>query len=217
MAKSKSGDGFSVDFSNLFPDDVIERKSTPKETPKEKEEPKREIDKDIDKNVEDRLKKSERKEGKANSYTETPVKKLEKDKQTADSTKKTAKTMSVQKEKASDSAPDSSDSLIYVTIYLESEEDRAYLKFRSKELSLSVSEFLQQMIEQDDLTNVELNDSLHKKFRSTRLPLSTSVKATVEEKRIMQLHAAKHRLLTTRFIGYLIQKNRLSDSEWENI
>ena len=91
------------------------------------------------------------------------------------------------------------------------------MKFRSKELLLSVSEFLQQMIEQDDLTNVDLSDSLHEKFRSTRLPLSTSVKATVEEKRIMQLHAAKHRLLTTRFIGYLIQKNRLSDSEWENI
>ena len=34
MAKSKSGDGFSVDFSNLFPDDVIERKSTPKEKEK---------------------------------------------------------------------------------------------------------------------------------------------------------------------------------------
>ena len=209
MAKSKSGDGFSVDFSNLFPDDVIERKSTPKETPKEKKEPKR----DIDKNVENRLKKSERKEGKANSYTETSVRKVEKDTETSDSTKKTAKMVSVQKEKASDS----SDSLIYVTIYLESEEDRAYLKFRSKELSLSVSEFLQQMIEQDDLTNVDLSDSLHEKFRSTRLPLSTSVKATVEEKRIMQLHAAKHRLLTTRFIGYLIQKNRLSDSEWENI
>jgi hypothetical protein len=213
MAKSKSGDGFSVDFSNLFPDDVIERKSTPKETPKEKEEPKREIDKDIDKNVEDRLKKSKHKEGKADSYTETLVTKVEKDTQTIDSTKKTAKMVPVQKEKESNS----SDSLIYVTIYLESEEDRAYLKFRSKELSLSVSEFLQQMIEQDDLTNVELSDSLHEKFRSTRLPLSTSVKATVEEKRIMQLHAAKHRLLTTRFIGYLIQKNRLSDSEWENI
>lgn len=213
MAKSKSGDGFSVDFSNLFPDDVIERKNTPKETSKEKEEPK----KDIDKNVEDRLKKSTPKEKKANSYTETSVRKVEKDTETPDSTKKTVKTMPVQKEKASDSAPDSSDSLIYVTIYLESEEDRAYLKFRSKELSLSVSEFLQQMIEQDDLTNVDLSDSLHEKFRSTRLPLSTSVKATVEEKRIMQLHAAKHRLLTTRFIGYLIQKNRLSDSEWENI
>lgn len=209
MAKSKSGDGFSVDFSNLFPDDVIERKSTPKETPKEKKEPK----KDIDKNVEDRLKKSKHKEGKADSYTETPVTKIEKDVQTPDSTKKTAKITPVQKEKASDS----SDSLIYVTIYLESEEDRAYLKFRSKELSLSVSEFLQQMIEQDDLTNVDLSDSLHEKFRSTRLPLSTSVKATIEEKRIMQIHAAKHRLLTTRFIGYLIQKNRLSDSEWENI
>ena len=209
MAKSKSGDGFSVDFSNLFPDDVIERKSTPKETPKEKEELKREIDK----NVEDRLKKSEHKEEKANSYTETPVTEVEKDTKAPDSTKKTAKAIPVQKEKASDS----SDSLIYVTIYLESEEDRAYLKFRSKELSLSVSEFLQQMIEQDDLTNVDLSDSLHEKFRSTRLPLSTSVKATVEEKRIMQLHAAKHRLLTTRFIGYLIQKNRLSDSEWENI
>lgn len=209
MAKSKSGDGFSVDFSNLFPDDVIERKNTPKETSKEKEEPKREIDK----NVEDRLKKSTPKEKKANSYTETPVTKVEKDTKAPDSTKKTAKAMPVQKEKASDS----SDSLIYVTIYLESEEDRAYLKFRSKELSLSVSEFLQQMIEQDDLTNVDLSDSLHEKFRSTRLPLSTSVKATVEEKRIMQLHAAKHRLLTTRFIGYLIQKNRLSDSEWENI
>jgi hypothetical protein len=206
MAKSKSGDGFSVDFSNLFPDDVIERKSAPKETPKEKEE----LKKDIDKNVEDRLKKSEHKERKADSYTETPVTKVEKDTQTADSTKKTAKAMLAQKEKASDS----SDSLIYVTIYLESEEDRAYLKFRSKELSLSVSEFLQQMIEQDDLSNVDLSDSLHEKFRSTRLPLSTSVKATVEEKRIMQLHAAKHRLLTTRFIGYLIQKNRLSDSEW---
>lgn len=209
MAKSKSGDGFSVDFSNLFPDDIIERKSTPKETPKEKEEPKR----DIDKSVEKRLKKPEPKEKKADSYTDTPVTKAEKDTQTPDSTKKTAKTMPVQKEKESNS----SDSLIYVTIYLESEEDRAYLKFRSKELSLSVSEFLQQMIEQDDLTNVDLSDSLHKKFRSTRLPLSTSVKATVEEKRIMQLHAAKHRLLTTRFIGYLIQKNRLSDSEWENI
>ena len=209
MAKSKSGDGFSVAFSNLFPDDVIERKSTPKETPKEKKEPK----KDIDKNVEDRLKKSKHKEGKADSYTETPVTKIEKDVQTPDSTKKTAKITPVQKEKASDS----SDSLIYVTIYLESEEDRAYLKFRSKELSLSVSEFLQQMIEQDDLTNVDLSDSLHEKFRSTRLPLSTSVKATIEEKRIMQIHAAKHRLLTTRFIGYLIQKNRLSDSEWENI
>ena len=209
MAKSKSGDGFSVDFSNLFPDDVIERKSTPKETPKEKKEPK----KDIDKNVGDRLKKSKHKEGKADAYTETPVTKIEKDVQTPDSTKKTAKITPVQKEKASDS----SDSLIYVTIYLESEEDRAYLKFRSKELSLSVSEFLQQMIEQDDLTNVDLSDSLHEKFRSTRLPLSTSVKATIEEKRIMQIHAAKHRLLTTRFIGYLIQKNRLSDSEWENI
>ena len=209
MAKSKSGDGFSVDFSNLFPDDVIERKSTPKETPKEKKEPK----KDIDKNVEDRLKKSEHKERKADSYTETPVTKVEKGTKTPDSTKKTAKITPVQKEKASDS----SDSLIYVTIYLESEEDRAYLKFRSKELSLSVSEFLQQMIEQDDLTNVDLSDSLHEKFRSTRLPLSTSVKATIEEKRIMQIHAAKHRLLTTRFIGYLIQKNRLSDSEWENI
>ena len=213
MAKSKSGDGFSVDFSNLFPDDVIERKNMPKETPKEKEEPKR----DIDKNVEDRLKKSALKEKKANSYTETPVTKVEKSTQTPDSTKKTVKTMPAQKEKASNSVPDSSDSLIYVTIYLESEEDRAYLKFRSKELSLSVSEFLQQMIERDDLTNVDLSDSLHEKFRSTRLPLSTSVKATVEEKRIMQLHAAKHRLLTTRFIGYLIQKNRLSDSEWENI
>jgi hypothetical protein len=214
MAKSKSGDGFSVDFSNLFPDDVIERKSTPKETPKEKEEPKR----DIDKNVEDRLNKSEHKKGKANSYTETPVTEVEKDTKAPDSTKKTAKAMPVQKEKVSDLASDSSsNSLIYVTIYLESEEDRAYLKFRSKELSLSVSEFLQQMIEQDDLTNVDLSDSLHEKFRSIRLPLSTSVKATVEEKRIMQLHAAKHRLLTTRFIGYLIQKNRLSDSEWENI
>lgn len=210
MAKSKSGDGFSVDFSNLFPDDVIERKNTPKETSKEKEEPK----KDIDKNVEDRLKKSTSKEKKANSYTETSVRKVEKDTQTPNSTKKTVKMVPVQNEKASDSASDSSDSLIYVTIYLESEEDRAYLKFRSKELSLSVSEFLQKMIEQDDLTNVDLSDSLHEKFRSTRLPLSTSVKATVEEKRIMQLHAAKHRLLTTRFIGYLIQKNRLSDSEW---
>ena len=156
-----------MDFSNLFPDDVIERKSTPKETSKEKEEPKREIDK----NVEDRLKKSKHKEGKADSYTETLVTKVEKDTQTIDSTKKTAKMVPVQKEKESNF----SDSLIYVTIYLESEEDRAYLKFRSKELSLSVSEFLQQMIEQDDLSNIDLSDSLHEKFRSTRLPLSTSV------------------------------------------
>jgi hypothetical protein len=207
MAKSKSGDGFSVDFSSLFPDEATKQESAPKKTEKveEKEE----------KSVEKRLEEQKEKEVQADSYTKTTETKAE-EKENPVPVLKTEPLISNQSiPKSNESSP--KEQLIYITIYLESEEDRAYLKFRSKELSLSVSEFLWQMIEQDDLTKIDVTDSLHEKFRSTRLPLSTSVKATAEEKRIMQLHAAKHRLLMTRFIGFLIQKNRLSDSAWENI
>lgn len=210
MARSKSGDGFSVDFSSLFPDEVTKQESTPKK--KEKVEEKDE------KSVEKRLEEQKEKEAQADSYTKTTKTKAEEKEKEKNpvpilKTEPPVSNQSIPKSNGSDNK----EKLIYITIYLESEEDRAYLKFRSKELSLSVSEFLWQMIEQDDLTKIDVTDSLHEKFRSTRLPLSTSVKATAEEKRIMQLHAAKHRLLMTRFIGFLIQKNRLSDSAWENI
>lgn len=104
--------------------------------------------------------------------------------------------------------------LLSVTIYLPSEEDRMYLKFRSKELGLSVSDFLWQMIENDDVSKADLTDARHEKYRQGRLSISTTVRFTAKQKRELVKHAAKHRLFETRYVGWLVEGNREADGEW---
>lgn len=104
--------------------------------------------------------------------------------------------------------------LLSVTIYLPSEEDRMYLKFRSKELGLSVSDFLWRMIENDDVSKADLTDAQHEKYRQGRLPISTTVRFTAKQKRELVKHAARHRLFETRYVGWLVEGNRKADSEW---
>ena len=99
-----------------------------------------------------------------------------------------------------------------VTIYYYTEEDKMYLRYRSKMLGMSTSEFLMKLIEEDKV--VDVNDPLHEEFRREIGRLSTSVKMTEKERLRFTNAAIQNRLPETHYVGYLLKKNRMNDSEW---
>ena len=99
-----------------------------------------------------------------------------------------------------------------VTIYYYTEEDKMYLRYRSKMLGMSTSEFLMKLIEEDKV--IDVNDSLHEEFRREIGRLSTSVKMTEKERLRFTNAAIQNRLPETHYVGYLLKKNRMNDSEW---
>ena len=99
-----------------------------------------------------------------------------------------------------------------VTIYYYTEEDKMYLRYRSKMLGLNTSEFLMKLIEEDKVVNV--NDPLHEEFRREIGRLSTSVKMTEKERLRFTNAAIQNRLPETHYVGYLLKKNRMNDPEW---
>ena len=99
-----------------------------------------------------------------------------------------------------------------VTIYYYTEEDKMYLRYRSKMLGMSTSEFLMKLIEEDKVVNV--NDPLHEEFRREIGRLSTSVKMTEKERLRFTNAAIQNRLPETHYVGYLLKKNRMNDPEW---
>lgn len=99
-----------------------------------------------------------------------------------------------------------------VTIYYYTEEDKMYLRYRSKMLGMSTSEFLMKLIEDDKV--VDVNDPLHEEFRREIGRLSTSVKMTEKERLRFTNAAIQNRLPETHYVGYLLKKNRMNDSEW---
>lgn len=99
-----------------------------------------------------------------------------------------------------------------VTIYYYTEEDKMYLRYRSKMLGLNTSEFLMKLIEEDKV--VDVNDPLHEEFRREIGRLSTSVKMTEKERLRFTNAAIQNRLPETHYVGYLLKKNRMNDSEW---
>ena len=99
-----------------------------------------------------------------------------------------------------------------VTIYYYTEEDKMYLRYRSKMLGMNTSEFLMKLIEEDKV--VDVNDPLHEEFRREIGRLSTSVKMTEKERLRFTNAAIQNRLPETHYVGYLLKKNRMNDSEW---
>lgn len=99
-----------------------------------------------------------------------------------------------------------------VTIYYYTEEDKMYLRYRSKMLGLNTSEFLMKLIEEDKV--IDVNDPLHEEFRREIGRLSTSVKMTEKERLRFTNAAIQNRLPETHYVGYLLKKNRMNDSEW---
>ena len=99
-----------------------------------------------------------------------------------------------------------------VTIYYYTEEDKMYLRYRSKMLGMSTSEFLMKLIEEDKA--VDVNDPLHEEFRREIGRLSTSVKMTEKERLRFTNAAIQNRLPETHYVGYLLKKNRMNDPEW---
>ena len=99
-----------------------------------------------------------------------------------------------------------------VTIYYYTEEDKMYLRYRSKMLGMSTSEFLMKLIEEDKV--VDVNDPLHEEFRREIGRLSTSVKMTEKERLRFTNAAIQNRLPETHYVGCLLKKNRMNDSEW---
>ena len=98
-----------------------------------------------------------------------------------------------------------------VTIYYYTEEDKMYLRYRSKMLGMSTSEFLMKLIEEDKV--IDVNDPLHEEFRREIGRLSTSVKMTEKERLRFTNAAIQNRLPETHYVGYLLKKNRMNDSE----
>ncbi len=99
-----------------------------------------------------------------------------------------------------------------VTIYYYTEEDKMYLRYRSKMLGMNTSEFLMKLIEEDKV--VDVNDPLHEEFRREIGRLSTSVKMTEKERLRFTNAAIQNRLPETHYVGYLLKKNRMNDPEW---
>lgn len=99
-----------------------------------------------------------------------------------------------------------------VTIYYYTEEDKMYLRYRSKMLGMNTSEFLMKLIEEDKV--VDVNDQLHEEFRREIGRLSTSVKMTEKERLRFTNAAIQNRLPETHYVGYLLKKNRMNDPEW---
>ena len=99
-----------------------------------------------------------------------------------------------------------------VTIYYYTEEDKMYLRYRSKMLGMSTSEFLMKLIEEDKV--IDVNDPLHEEFRREIGRLSTSVKMTEKERLRFTNAAIQNRLPETHYVGYLLKKNRMNDPEW---
>ena len=99
-----------------------------------------------------------------------------------------------------------------VTIYYYTEEDKMYLRYRSKMLGMNTSEFLMKLIEEDKV--IDVNDPLHEEFRREIGRLSTSVKMTEKERLRFTNAAIQNRLPETHYVGYLLKKNRMNDPEW---
>lgn len=99
-----------------------------------------------------------------------------------------------------------------VTIYYYTEEDKMYLRYRSKMLGMNTSEFLMKLIEEDKV--IDVNDPLHEEFRREIGRLSTSVKMTEKERLRFTNAAIQNRLPETHYVGYILKKNRMNDPEW---
>ncbi len=107
---------------------------------------------------------------------------------------------------------------VYMNVFMVSQEERDYLKFRSTELEMSTSQFFWSLIEADGEKiknrSIDINDQAHADFKLLKMPVNTSVKVKTEQKALIKKYSVRHRLSVQRYCAFIIHQAILNDDEW---
>lgn len=203
MAKGHSGNAFSTDFSSMF--NGLSNAPAKKEPKAVKEEVKPAKAPSPAKKTEN-VEKKEEKKTETKPATKKETKPVVKKEETAVTPKNPKSILAAQNGE------------VYITIAFLSLEDRDYLKFKSKELGITTSEFFWTLVE-DDIKSTQLkkfdsNDEKHQEVKTAATAYTTSIKLKNEQKAVLPRYAVKHRLPIKKYTAYIVNKARLSDADW---
>ncbi|SDB55439.1 hypothetical protein SAMN02910298_02845 [Pseudobutyrivibrio sp. YE44] len=208
MAKGHSGNAFSTDFTGLFAglpseekpskENDVENKMAP--TPKITNKPSAAKTKPVEtkasgKPIETTPKEAKKEISKPQAKVETPV--------------------ALKNPKSIVAAANDE---VYMNIFMVTQEERDYLKFRSTELDMSTSDFFVSLIQADTedikAKKIDLSDEKHAEFKGLSLSVNTSIKVKTDIKQQIKKNSIRHRLSVQRYCAYIIHQAILNDDEW---